>query len=418
MKQFGVKYWVYFLLFFFVFYFENGIKFGGLSLAAVWKMPILVYLFFFMVKNTRKKIPLFIKVNTLYSFKQFFNPYLLANLGIAIDSFSRYIVQSLFFVYFKYKYKGREIQLERMLYVLSQFVVLASLPVLLGILEPFVEKIDTSRYGIEGLEYFSGIFGTYHTASAYYSMTTVFFVYRLVNKIGKNGENKWDLLFLLLSSYMLFLTYVRTGWIMALLGILFVVKPKTMTFSKKIKYAIILCFLFLGIFVFYANNELFRARITNRDVYASTEQKVDISGSGRTQYWSNGVALWGNSDFDELLFGCGIDKVLDNNYKTTGMKIISHSEFVDALAQQGLIAFVLLLLFYFYLYKYIARRKHSKYYNLSFSMLIMLFLFSFFQGRVPFLAQILSTIVFVLLDFDSKSIIKYNDENINCSAIV
>lgn len=418
MKIFGFKYWICFLLFFVIFYFENGIRFGGLSLAAVWKIPILVYLFFFMMKKTMIKFPLFIRVNTLYSFKQFINPYLFFNLGIALDSFSRYIVQSLFYVYFQCKYKGREIQLERILYVLSQFIVLASLPVLLGVLEPFVEKIDTSRYGIEGLEYFSGIFGTFHTASAYYSMTTVFFVYRLVNKTKGDIDKKWDCLFLILSLYMLFLTYVRTGWMMAFLGILFVVKPKKMTFGKTFRYAIILLFLFIGIFLFYANNELFRARISNRDVYASTEQKVDFSGSGRTDYWTNGVTLWSNSDLDEILFGCGIDKVLDNNYKMTGMRIISHSEFIDALAQQGLVAFVLLLLFYYYLYRYITSRKHSRFYSLSFSMFIMLFLFSFFQGRIPFLAQILSTIVFVLLDFDSKNIMKYNDENSNCSAIL
>lgn len=418
MKIFGFKYWICFLLFFLIFYFENGIRFGGLSLAAVWKIPILVYLFFLTIKKTRIKFPLFIRINTLYSFKQFINPNLFFNLGIALDSFSRCIVQSLFYVYFYCKYKEREIQLERILYILSQFIVLASLPVLLGVLEPFVEKIDTSRYGIEGLEYFSGIFGTFHTASAYYSLTTVVFVYRLVNKTKDDINKKWDCLFLILSLYMLFLTYVRTGWMMALLGILFVVKPKKMTFSKTFKYAIILLSIFLGIFLFYANNELFRARISNRDIYASTEQKVDLSGSGRTDYWTNGVILWKNSDLDEILFGCGIDKVLDNNYKMTGMRIISHSEFVDALAQQGLVAFVLLLLFYYYLYRYITKRKHSRFYNLSFSMLVMLFLFSFFQGRAPFLAQILSTIVFTLLDFDSKNIIKYNNENSNCCAII
>ena len=196
MKIFGFKYWICFLLFFIIFYFENGVRFGGLSLAAAWKIPILVYLFFYMMNKKRIKIPAFVKKNTLYSFKQFVNPYLFFNIGIALDSFSRNIVQSIFYVYFLCKYRGREIQLERILYVLSQFIVLASLPVLLGVLEPFVERIDTSRYGIEGLEYFSGIFGTFHTASAYYSMTTVVFVYRIVNKIGViDREKKWDYLF-------------------------------------------------------------------------------------------------------------------------------------------------------------------------------------------------------------------------------
>lgn len=128
------------------------------------------------------------------------------------------------------------------------------------------------------------------------------------------------------------------------------------------------------------------------------------------EFWKNAVEnLWNADSVYYSLFGRGFTKVAENNLRTTGMQVFSHNQFLDALAQNGILGFIFLAVFNLCLFLFI-RRCNGEYKRLCYALFGANFIFSFFQKEMYFdFAVILSLAVAILMQED-----KTYQDIINC----
>ena len=193
-----------------------------------------------------------------------------------------------------------------------------------------------------------------------------------------------NIVLLAISLYSIYLAYVRTGWFMLLVSLFFIVDIKNINIRQKVKVFIGCLIIGIGLMGLYNNDDAFRMRVSGGGVYrGESEQVVDTKGSGRLEFWKNGWDNWSNGDFYQLCFGKGYDSVVEYNYKKTGMRVFSHNQFVDSLAQYGMFSLFFLVLFYISIFQYIRRvGKNSRYKSLCYSVLSASLIFSIFQNEI------------------------------------
>ena len=201
---------------------------------------------------------------------------------------------------------------------------------------------------------------------------------------------------------------------MFIASIIFIIDLKKIYLKKKITFLLALIFTFAGIVILYNNNEAFRLRISGGGQYkGESEHLIDTGGSGRTEFWRNGIELWAESNLYSFFFGNGTEAVIQNNKAKTGLHVTSHSLFIDALAKYGLITFVLLILFYYYQYQFISiLGRGSPFQSLCKSFFVGSILFAFLQGEIYFDYSIIYSIGLVVMyktNYNNSEIVRlYN----------
>lgn len=387
-----------FILFFILHYIEGFPTPLGLSIAQLWKLPLLFYLLVFSIRSLKRKYAwekygYGLAIESTLNVESILNP---------LYSFTHAMKQlplTLFFRYWLIKYSLRTDRLEIFLYSLAQFILLASLFVLLGFVTPIQDYLVTHSFSEEGTVYYSAVFGSPHGASSYFAASILVLLNGFKSKRFRSFLSKGFNLFLVLVGLVsIFQAYVRTGWLMLLVGVIILMLPKRITPRYVVRFLFVFIALSGSLIYLYTTNEKFQVRVVGRSIYSNeSANKIDIKGSGRIAFWVNGIENWSEGNAYELLFGRGWTKVVDYNYQKTGMRVFSHNQFVNALVEHGLVGLVLLSMFYFSLYRLIRSNRGSPYYRLSLALFLSALLFSFFQSEIYFLFSALFSLALALL---------------------
>ncbi len=411
--HFVLKYLFFFCVYFLIHYLEGLPPIGVFSFAQFWKIPLLLYLLYYSLKYIGKR-PLFEKAGFFYAIEQFFSKEIMINpLSVFIGA-TKSLPIILFFRYWVGRFSRRLPLLETLLYSVAQYVCLSSLPVLLGIIRPLREMVSASSFGIEGKVYFSGVFGAPHAASSYFCIAVLILLNGfLIGRFRSKFSKVYNALLIMIGLVSIFEAYVRTGWLMLLLGSVVLLKKSRPT-VRQVFFSVVIIFVVIGgLLYLYSENEAFRARLTGVNVYTGAGgENLDTSGSGRIAFWITGIQNWADNSLYGLLFGSGVSEVMEMNYSKTGLRVISHNQFVDSLAQNGLLGLLLLLLFYGGLYGFIKRiPTESPYKRLAYAVALASIVFAFFQNEIYFDFAFLFSLVLAIAFLPSSNVLDSQSAN-------
>lgn len=379
-----IGYIVFFVIFIFLQYIEGFPPIGGLSIAQLWKMFVLLWFFYILYKYDRKWFP-FEKISYLCSILCFMCPAIISDPFSIVIHASKQLPLVLFFHYWMVRYSERQNVLETVLYSLAQYISILSLVCLLGVVHPIVSYKSADAYG-ESMEYYSALFGAVHAASSYFCIALFILLYgfkqgHFVKKTQK-VYNVFLIVVLLLSLYK---SFVRTGWLMFGMGCFFMFfNKKDFTVKKILRYGIILGLVIMGVGWLFLNNTSLRARITEQTVY-NKSGSAKIDGSGRFTFWTISLTKYMENDAYGLLFGKGIGAAKDDMADVLGHRLVSHNHFIDTLAQYGIVGLLLLLGYFYAIYRFIVKYgRGSPYQQLSKIIFMAYVIFAFFQNEMYF----------------------------------
>ena len=403
------KYILWFIVFFLLNYIGHELPpIAGLSFHQLWKLPVLAYLLLLFSTNKRKK-ETFEIVTLILIFEFFINRELLVNpLSCIIRTSKQQLPFILLFSYWFTYYRHDAKSLEKIMISMAQFVAISTIPFLLGILEPLKVQKTLDAFGLEGGNYFIGIFGSPHAASSIFCCAMFILVDGFKNgaftKFRSKIINSILIVCLLLG---IFKAFVRTGWLMLIVGAVFYYDWRQMNVKHLQKGLLMASLAVIGLVYLFNNNEAFHALITGKNVYTGRGgDKIETDGSGRMEFWKNAVdGLWDADNPFYTLFGRGETLVVEYNLRKTGMRVFSHNQFFDALAQNGIIGLSLLICYYITLYVFI-NRHNSRYRRLCISLFMSSVVFAFFQSEVYFFFAFMFSIAVALHGMDSFRVTK------------
>lgn len=395
-----------FILFFGIFYSEN-FSIGSLTISHLWKIPLLAYMIYVVLSNAsglQKFKSKYLCMAYKLAFVKLLNRDIVVAPVLGVVNFSRYLNFPILIQFLRIQINSQEKNF-RFLVRLCQFGILSYIPFLLGILE---EPRDA--YGAMELEdYLSaaqshvGLFQNPHGASVFLSVSFLVLLHYTKQIELTRLLRIYNYCLLGLCLYCLYTSYVRTGYLMFVIGLLFYCWPKRFRFYDFIKLSLgVLCAILLVSYIMNTN-EYFRARVLELD---KNGEKRETVGSGRLVFAKNGLDLYFNkSNIYEFLLGHGQEEVKDNNAKMLHNKsgrIYSHNGFVDALAQNGIIGLYYFLCFYICIYRRIRRMKVNPSFKLALSWLLMTISFQFTQGGVGFLSDLLGALIMNNIEFENR----------------
>ncbi|MCQ2959429.1 MAG: O-antigen ligase family protein [Bacteroidales bacterium] len=395
------RYFVLFVLFVFVHYCEGLPSFGGVSFAQLWKLPILFYFIFCLYKYDRKWFR-FEKVSYLYSFENFFCPYVIEKPFTILIHASKQLPLVLVFNFFLIKFKNNKAVLEKILYTIPQYIALTSLLVLLGVVTPLKDFKSADVY-IENMYYYAGLFGAVHGSSSYFGLSAIILLFGFRQKrFVTKGQKIYNIILIGILLVSLYKTYVRTGWLMFAVGFFMLVWDRQYVNLKNLyKYIFLFAMLILGFQILYSNSAELQARFSEKSRY-SKDSSVNVDGSGRFTFWKVSVENYPKNNFYKLLFGKGEDEVKADIEKVTGMRVFSHNHYVDNLAQYGMLGFVLYIIYDIAIFFFIKKKgKGSPYQRLSYTCFVMYVIFCFFQTDMYFWFAVLFAASLVLMYLSS-----------------
>lgn len=400
-----VKYISLFVLYLVLHYIEGFSDISGFSIAQLWKMPLLLCLIIYFLLHIGK-VKMFEIWSIVLAIESLFCVETLIKPTFAIAAAMKLLPLVLFYHYMVNS-MTRE-TLKCVLLFMSRAICLTSLITLSGLLHPLENYKQAESFGVGEISYYASLFGAPHAASSYFAIAIIVLLFFIFN--GYQKSKFWrlfDFALLLVAFFSIFYAYVRTGWLMVLFG--FITLIGFGNFIRKPKYLILLLIIVVGIVFLYQNNEMFFARITGVNIYKNIGgETIDLNGSGRMNFWGNGIELWMKGNPYELFFGQGYSAVTMNNYVAEGLDVFSHNLFIDTLSQHGLVGLVLLLLTYIYQYKFIKKRKHSPYYRLGIAIFTMSLVFSIFQGQIYFDFAIIYSACLAILVKENSMMVNYS----------
>lgn len=366
---------------FLLLYNESTVNIGGLPLSQVWKVPIILYMIFVIIKN-RVRRPAFSWYGYAYGLVKLVNPAILKSISFAVGDMIRFVSFSVFFDYLLIKLKRVCVAKDIILF-LARFVTLSFVPFLFGLLDNDLASQMTNESAAEIIEEagkLCGIFTRSHGASSIAAIALVVLFY--FHKREKKSMRQLDLVCILLGLWGLLRTYARGGWLMLVVG-LFILYCRHLNMKKIMRLVAVGLVILYGIVYLAQTNEYFYNRLTDKNEQGVQNSKV---GSGRLFFTANGINFWLDSEnAQQYLIGQGYDALCRYQEKISGLYIYCHNGFVDALAQNGLLGFLFMLLFNLYLLRYIRRFKNSPSYDLGLAIVLMEITFQLVQGgHAPF----------------------------------
>lgn len=408
MNKHFIKYIVSYIIFFILFYSEN-FDINGVSFSQLWKIPLVLYMLYVIFYSSKQR---------LYSQEKY--PYRQIAFKQAIQKLMNYDfliapIQTgiLFIKYLNFplllKFIPITLQTKKkvalFLIKFCHFGILSYIPFLLNIIEE-----PKAAYGTEEIiEYGSstqahiGLFQNPHGASVFLSIAFFVIIYYIKHYHLRKWQLYYNYLLLALCLYCLYTTYVRTGYVMFIIGFIVHIWPSKMNIKYITKF-ICLILIFGSTSIFLLNtNPYFKARICELD---ANGEKRETKGSGRLIFAQNGINLWlYESNLYQYIMGHGQEAVKDNNAKklhNPKARIYSHNGYIDALAQNGIIGIILMLLLYYYIFRRIYRSRNCPSYRLALGWLLMQLSFQLFQGGVGFMCDLLAALILTLIEYERQ----------------
>ena len=348
---------------------------GGLTFGIIWKLVLILILFFpvlYAILNDRY-IEMLVIVSIFFAFKILISYTSMDAIVKTLTLFTKEIMFSLLFIYFSIKVK----RTETLIFIVKHFsivIILSFVPYMLGILEPFAKGYDLAEFGYIGQYGLIGPFIKPHSGSITLALAMIV-ITTYIQKENPLSKNIFYLSLLILGFYELISTYVRTGLTIYIISLLYLYLNSIN--MKKIILIIATSSLLFGIGVYlYHTNDVIRMRVDDKNKYNSSAG----SGSGRLIFWENAIENWLDDDDSVILIGLGYDYSREKMYKDTGMRIFAHNRFLQVLQQEGLIGFGLLLTYLILVYKFIQEHKNSKYYKATNAIFLGILIEMMLQG--------------------------------------
>ena len=389
-----IKTTLIYILLFLLLYFEPE-QIGPITFSQLWKIPLFVYLVWQVLIVRKIKKPTFIKWSYLRAGKNLMNGGLFINYFAEVVDFIRYMMFPLMFEFVSIKIPNIK-RLRFYLVFLAKFFILSSIPFLLNIIQSNGKEIE---FG-ETFNSYVGLFQNPHAAA----ITTTISIFVIIAFIRNNKLNNSHLFFyrliVILGVYVLYLTYVRTGYLMLLSGLVIMFFPAKFSIKQIIGSVFVLAALVTTFFYLLETNEIFYNRIF--DIRNGQDSAV---GSGRLMFWQAAIELWANGNYFQLLFGHGYEGVTNKMFEVTGLRIFAHSEVFTQLGQNGLFGLVFFMGFVIMLYKFIRKHKTCTSYRLAITTLTLYTSFMLTQGGVIFPFDVFMVFILVSLRKEKLSIV-------------
>ncbi|MEM9649366.1 MAG: O-antigen ligase family protein [Bacteroidota bacterium] len=384
-----IKALIIFVCLFILFYFEPE-EVGPITFSQLWKIPLFFYLFWHVIVLGLGPKPAFVKWAYVRAVKTLFNKGFFIDFMAEVTDFMRYMMFPLMYGFAARKIKNIVV-LDKILLGFAQFVILSGIPFLLGLLESKGKVLFEMERDL--FQSYTGIFQNPHSASITTATAVIIILAMVKSKSAQIKFPKLNLLLACFGIYIIYLTYVRTGYLMFAVGLFIVFKPQKFTLQQIVLSVIVSLVLIFGFVYLLETNEFFYNRIF--DIRNGRQTAV---GSGRLDIWEAAIDLWMNGNFLELLLGHGFEELTKGVQRGTGMKVYAHNEFFTQLGQNGLLGFVFTGVYLYALFKHIWKRRENSSYKLALGIYCLYFSLMLTQGGVWFPLDIFMVLVFLRLD--------------------
>lgn len=378
----------------FIILYNDLYEVGPLKVSQIWKILLVIYLSIIIFSSTQKfESPLFVKISLLRSFKCLINGGIFTKFLSEVFDFHRYVLFYLFCKYLQVK-KYSPNKVNQFMYWLAVFVILSFLPFHFELLDQRGKIVDYSTdFKSSDVTSFIGLFQGGHAASITLAFSNLFLIYCLRLKFLKFRLVAFAIL--LLGVYFQYLIFVRTGYAILIIGATSLFFTGKLSFRKLALFSILA---FSGLYVIQhllISNEAFHDRIF--DIRYGNQESV---GSGRISFWIAAYELWVSGNIYEMLFGFGLENLLNFTYDKTGLKVFAHNEFFTQLAQNGIIGLSLVLFLFYGLFKYIYKKRNSSSFTLSFTFVTSYLILMFVQGGFWFFPELFLSLSLYKLRYD------------------
>lgn len=383
-----------------IFYFETY-SISGITVSLAWKLVLLLFLLAYISKKPLKP-PLFITISIAIVIKSLFSTgfieYPLETISPIIGWIS---IPAIFLSIRAYlgtsdNHHAKEkkyMALERNFKLFAVFISLSCIPFWLG-LKPLIQEKTLVSFGLEE-SIFQGFYQNMHAAAGVLSAASICLLFFAKNEKSKHTK----IIFLslaLICLYSLIKTYVRTGLLMLVVGLLAVYIQDIKKSTLKSIISITAALAAITITIYF--NETLLARILDQRVHSTYNDYRDI-GSGRLYIWEVSIKNLVDQGFIAILFGLGtgLSKALMS--QSTGLSLVSHSGFVDSIVQNGIIGLILFIIYLYSLRKHIRKYPHSNYTPLANALFWMYITFQFVQGGNQFIFAIILSATLNLIEY-------------------
>jgi hypothetical protein len=380
----------YIVIFFLIYL--GPVEVGPTTFSQVWKIPLFGFLVW-QVLIVRSKIkPNFIKWSYARAAKNLVTSGFSVSYFAGIIDFLRYMMFPLMFEYATIKIKSTR-QLDKFLLGFAQFIIISGIPFVLGILESKVKAI----VDVNITEGFAGMFQNTHGAAITTTTAVLILLAYLKFKSNVIKYTKLNYALLVFGVYLVYLTYIRTGYAMFFIGLTILFIPRKFTVKQIVTAGLAVSVLLFGFFYLLETNQDFYNRI-----FDIRNGRQTAAGSGRLLFWKASVDLWYNGNIFEMFFGFGYEGLLDEIYKATGLRVYAHNEFFTQLGQNGLLGVFFFIGYMVALFKFIWKRRNRSSYPLAMAIFFLYLSLMLTQGGMWFELDVLMVLVYVKLEFEQR----------------
>ncbi|MFD0797129.1 O-antigen ligase family protein [Maribacter chungangensis] len=379
----------YLFIFFLIYWGPTSV--GPTTFSQVWKLPLFGFLIWQIVVIRNREKPGFIKWSYARAAKNLVTGGFSVSYVAGIIDFVRYMMFPLMYEYAALKLKGPK-NLDKILLGFAQFIIISGIPFVLGLLQ--TKAKDALLY--KDFDSYGGMFQNTHGAAITTTTAVLILLAFLKLKSSIIKYKKLNYALLVFGIYLIYLTFIRTGYAMFFIGLVFIFMPKKLSIKQIVSALVAIAVLVFGFFYLLETNETFYNRI-----FDIRNGKQTAAGSGRLLFWKASFDLWFSGNMFEIFFGFGYEGLLDKIGEVTGIRVYAHNEFFTQLGQNGLLGVTFFIGYLISLFKFIWKRRKMPSYRLSLAVYFLYVSLMLTQGGMWFELDVFMVLVFVKLEFES-----------------
>lgn len=380
----------YILIFFLIYWGPQQV--GPTTFSQVWKLPLFGFLVWQIIVIRNREKQGFIKWSYARAIKNLVTGGFSVSYVAGIIDFVRYMMFPLMYEYVSLKIKDLK-KLDTILLGFAQFIIISGLPFVLGFMQSKAK--DAILY--EDFDSYAGMFQNTHGAAITTTTAVLILLAFIKLKSSIIKYKKLNYALLLFGIYLIYLTFIRTGYAMFFIGLVFIFMPKKLTIKQILGAVLAVSILVFGFVYLLETSETFYNRI-----FDIRNGKQTAAGSGRLLFWKASFDLWFNGSVFELFFGFGYEGLLDKIGEVTGIRVYAHNEFFTQLGQNGLLGVLFFIGYLVSLLMFIWERRKMPSYRLSIAVYFLYVSLMLTQGGMWFELDVFMVLVFVKLEFESK----------------
>jgi len=362
----------YIVIFFLIYL--GPVQVGPITFSQVWKIPLFIFLFWqvLIIRNRKKQD--FVQWSYARATKNLVTSGFSVSYFSGIIDFLRYMMFPLMYEYASIKIKNIKI-LDKLLLGYAQFVIVSGIPFVLGLMKSKAKDVFT----FVDYDSYSGIFQNTHGAAITTATAVLILLAYIKLKSSAIRYPKLNSIIVLFGIYLVYATFIRTGYAMFFIGVAILFLPKKFSLKQMVGITIAVSIFVVGFIYLLQTSEFFYNRIF--DIRNGQQQ---AAGSGRLLFWKAAWDLWINGNTFEIFFGFGYDELVDHIYKAVGLRVFAHNEFFNQLGQNGLLGVLFFIGYLFTLFRFIVKRRRRPSYRLSLAIFFLYLSLMLTQGGMWF----------------------------------